>query len=52
MPKSRLLTFVEGSDEVLVQCYMHTDEFLPQGWYGAAERVLKLTRPFRWTAPR
>ena len=52
VPKSRLLTFVEGSDEVRVQCYMHTDEFMPQGWYGAAERVLQLTRPFRWTAPR
>ena len=47
VPKSRLLTFVEGSDTVRVQCYMHSDEFLPQGWYDRAERTLKLTRPFR-----
>ena len=51
VPKSRLFTFDEGSDEVRVQCYMHTGEFLPQGWYGSAERVLKLARPFSWTAP-
>jgi hypothetical protein len=38
---------VEGSDTVRVQCYMHSDEFLPQGWYDRAERTLKLTRPFR-----
>jgi hypothetical protein len=51
VPKSRLLTFAEGSDEVRVGCYMHTSEFLPQGWYAAAERVLKLSRPFSWTSP-
>jgi len=45
-PKSRLLTFVEGSDQVRVRCYMHTDEFLPKGWYDRAERVLPLPRPF------
>jgi hypothetical protein len=49
VPKSRLLTFAQGSDEVRVQCYMHSDEFLPQGWYQKAERVLKLARPFSWT---
>jgi len=48
VPKSRLLSFTEGSDEVRVQCYMHSDEFLPQGWYEKAERILKLSRPFRW----
>jgi len=46
-PKSRLLTFTEGREEVRVQCYMHTGEFLPQGWYGKAERTLTLGRPFR-----
>jgi hypothetical protein len=45
-PKSRLLSFAEGSDEIRVRCYMHTDEFLPKGWYDGAERVLKLPRPF------
>ena len=49
-PKSRLLTFTEGSNEVRVQCYMHTNEFLPQGWHERAERRLKLDRPFRGEA--
>lgn len=47
VPKSRLLTFREGSPEVRVRCYMHTSEFLPQGWYAPAERTLRLARPFR-----
>ena len=51
VPKSRLLTFAEGSDEVQVQCYMHSNEFLPEGYYQAAERTLRLTRPFSWAAP-
>ncbi len=46
--KSRLLTFREGSREVRVQCYMHTGEFLPQGWYDKAERVLKPSQPFHY----
>jgi hypothetical protein len=46
VPKSRVLEFREGSAQVRVRCYMHTGEFLPQGWYGAAERVLTLSRPF------
>ena len=50
-PKSRLLTFTEGSDEVRVQCYMHTGEFLPIGWYEKAERTLKLPRPFTMSPP-
>lgn len=46
-PKSWLLTFTEGDDHVRVQCYMHTDDFLPRGWYAPAERTLTLHRPFR-----
>jgi hypothetical protein len=46
VPKSRLFTFTEGNDHVRVQCYMHTAEFLPIGWYAAAERTLTLPRPF------
>jgi len=46
-PMSRLLTFVDGSDEVRVQCYLHTSDFAPQGWYPPAERLLKLNQPFR-----
>ena len=48
VPKSRLLTFRAGSPDVRVQCYMHTSEFLPQGWYQAAERTVSLSRPFSW----
>lgn len=46
VPKSRLLSFKEGSREVLVKCYMHTDEFLPQGWCDRAERRLLLKHAF------
>jgi hypothetical protein len=51
VPKSRVLTFREGSPDVRVQCYMHTSEFLPQGWYAPAERRLTLDRAFRRGAP-
>jgi hypothetical protein len=47
-PMSRLLTFTEGSDEVRVQCYLHTDDFAPRGWRREAERIVKLGKPFRW----
>lgn len=51
VPMSRLLTFREKSREVVAQCYMHTDEFLPQGWYKKAERRLKLSRDFSLNKP-
>ena len=47
MPMSRLLTFTNGSDEVRVQCYLHTSQHAPQGWYDKAERTLKLVKPFQ-----
>jgi len=47
-PQSWLLTFREDSDQVRAQCYMHTSEFLPQGWYDKAERRLKLGKRFSW----
>ncbi|MCK5801633.1 MAG: hypothetical protein KAI66_02315 [Lentisphaeria bacterium] len=47
VPKSRILTFSENRCQVRVQCYMHTSEFLPEGWYDHAERSLELPRPFR-----
>jgi len=43
---SRVLTFAEGSDQVRVQCYLHTDQYAAPGWYAPAERVIRLTRPF------
>ena len=47
VPMSRLLTFEDGSDEVLVQCYLHTSQYAPQGWYGPAERTIRLNRQVR-----
>ena len=46
VPKSRLLTFQPGERTVRAQCYMHSSEFLPRGWYDAAERELALSRAF------
>jgi hypothetical protein len=46
-PMSRLFTFTEGSDQVRVQCYLHTSQYHPQGWYENAERRLTLSKPFR-----
>ena len=46
---SRLMTFTEGSDEVLIQCYLHASNFAPQGWYAPAERRAKMARPFSFT---
>jgi len=46
-PKSRLLTFTEGSNQLKIQCYMHTDEFKAKGWYDTAERILTLSHSFR-----
>ncbi|MEQ8789122.1 MAG: metallophosphoesterase [Pirellulaceae bacterium] len=47
IPMSRLLTFTEGSPEVNVQCYLHTSQHAPQGWYAPAERTIHLGKPFR-----
>jgi len=46
MPMSRLLTFTPGSDKVRVQCYLHTSEHAPQGWYRKVERTIRLRKPF------
>jgi Calcineurin-like phosphoesterase len=47
-PMSRLITFVEGSNEVRVQCYLHNSQYAPQGWYPPAARTLKLAKAFHW----
>lgn len=47
---SRLMTFTEGSDEVLIQCYLHTSDFAPQGWYAPAERRVRMSKAFKLTA--
>jgi hypothetical protein len=48
IPMSRLITFVQGSNKVRVQCYLHTSQYAPQGWYPPAERTLKLAKAFHW----
>jgi len=47
VPMSRLLTFTDGSRRVRVQCYLHTSEHAPQGWYAKAQRVVEVGKPFR-----
>ena len=47
-PMSRLLTFVEGSRAVRVQCYLHSNTHTSQGWYAKAERQIEITRPFHF----
>jgi len=44
---SRLLKFTEGSRDVRVQCYLHTSQHAPQGWYVKAEKTIRLAKPFR-----
>lgn len=46
VPMSRLMTL--KGNQVRVQCYMHTGQYAPQGWYAKAERTLKLPKAFRW----
>jgi hypothetical protein len=46
MPRSWLLTFTEGSDIATARCYLHGNEFAPQGWYPKLDRKIKLKRPF------
>jgi len=46
IPMSRLLTFTEGSDEVKVQCYMHTSHYAPQGWHAKAGRTIRIGKAF------
>lgn len=45
-PSSRLLTFTEGSDQLKVQYYLHTNDFYYQGWYADAETTVQLNKAF------
>lgn len=45
-PMSRVLTFTPGRDRLRVQCYLHTADYAPQGWYDKVEQTLVLPRPF------
>ena len=45
-PSSRLLTFTEGSDQLRVQYYLHTNDYYYPGWYEEAEATVQLSKPF------
>ena len=47
VPRSWLLTFTDGSAEVTARCYLHGDEYAPQGWYPKYDRVIRLSKPFK-----
>ena len=47
VPRSWLLTFTDGSDEVSAHCYLHRSDFAPQGWYPKFDRVIKLSKAFK-----
>jgi hypothetical protein len=47
VPRSWLLTFADGSQQMSAQCYLHTSDFAPQGWYPKFDRVIKLSKAFR-----
>ena len=46
-PHSRLMTFSDGSDQMDIECYMHTDEYKPQGFYHEKKRHVQWSKPFR-----
>jgi Calcineurin-like phosphoesterase len=46
IPRSWLLTFTEGSDEVRARLYLHGDEVAPRGWFDKHDSVIKLSKPF------
>jgi hypothetical protein len=45
-PMSRVLTFARGRSEVAIECYLHTSDYAPQGWYGLARRIAPLRLAF------
>jgi len=46
VPMSRLLTFEQDSHDVSVACYLHTDDFAPEGWYEPAARTIPIRVAF------
>jgi hypothetical protein len=49
LPMSRLLTFLPGEAKVRIQCYLHTNQHAPQGWYPTAERIVNFKYAFSRT---
>jgi hypothetical protein len=35
-----------GSDELLLQCYLHTADYAPQGWFAPVEKRIPLRHRF------
>jgi hypothetical protein len=46
IPRSWLLTFTDGSNQVTAKCYLHGSDYAPQGWFPQYDRVIRLPRPF------
>jgi hypothetical protein len=46
IPRSWLLTFSNGSDQATAQCFLHSSDYAPQGWYNKFDRVIKFSKPF------
>ncbi len=46
IPRSWLLIFTNGSKEISARCYLHGNEFAPQGWYPKSDRMISLSKPF------
>ncbi len=46
-PHSRLFTFTDGSDEAVIDCFMHSDEYRQTGFYPEKRCQIKLTKPYR-----
>jgi hypothetical protein len=47
MPHSRLFTFEDGSDQAVIDCYMHSDEYRDQGVYEEKQCQVQLTKRFQ-----
>jgi hypothetical protein len=47
IPRSWLLTFTDGSESVSAQCYLHTSDYAPQGWFPKFDRTIKLSKAFK-----
>lgn len=47
VPRSWLLTFTDGSVEATAQCYLHSSDYAPQGWYPKFDQAIKLSKAFR-----
>jgi len=47
VPLTRLFTFTQGLDSATVRCYLHTDDYAPQGWFDKVKRDVKLKHSFQ-----